>query len=207
MINSENIFNNIEKFDLFPSHQSIFNEIIINIEKERKVIIRGEKLSGKSFFCKKLLIAIVDKLGINIENTKIYDLPLIILKKMWKKKIREFTPEILQDFLHNNNISEIVELDNFDIIILDEINDFLFRDLLKINYPINKNQILIQVIENAIYYPNKEILQKLDYNIYQLNFPSIQELINMIENYKRIFNNPIKISKNFSKDKFKSLIS
>jgi len=209
MINSELIFKNIEKFDIFPSHKSIFDTIVKNIEEEKKkkIIIRGEQFSGKSFFCRKLLKSIVNKLDININKTKIYDYPLVLFKKMWEDNIKDFNPNILQIFLKKNNINEILELNNFDFIILDDINDFLFRDLLKLEYNLNINQILIQIIEDRLYYANKEVFQKLDYKVYQINFPSMKELIEMIKNYERIFKGQSIILSNFSKDKFKSLIT
>lgn len=207
MINTELIFKNIEKFDIYPSHKAIFDTIVKNIEEEKKIIIRGEQFSGKSFFCRKLLKSIVNKLDINIEKTKIYDFPLVLFKKMWEDNIKDFNPNILQIFLEKNNINEILELNNFDFIILDDINDFLFRDLLKLEYDLNKNQILIQVIEDQLYYANKEVFQKLDYKVYQINFPSMKELIEMIKNYEIIFKGQSIILRNFSKAKFKSLIT
>jgi len=206
MINSEKIFNNIEKFEIFPSHQPIFDDIFDNIEIEKKIVIRGEQISGKSFFCRKLLRAIVDKLGIQIERTKIHDYPLFLLKKIWENGIKKFSPEVLKEFLKENNIKEILNFDNFDIIILDELNDFIFRDLLTIEYNLNKTQILIQIIDNRLYYFNKGIFQKLNYKIYQITFPLMIELNDMLESYEKTFNEQFISLRNLSQSQFKSMI-
>lgn len=206
MINSEKIINNIEQFDIFPSHQPIFDEILNNIETVKKIVIRGEQLSGKSFFCRKLLHAVIDKLDIEIDHAKIYDFPLFLLKIMWDNKVKKFNPEILKLFIKENNIFEILRLKDFDIIILDEINDFLFRDLLAIEYKLNTNQILIQVIDNGLYYHNKDIFKKLGYKVFALHFPLMNELNEMIESYKKMFKEPSISVQNLSQNKFKSMI-
>ena len=206
MINPEKILNNIEKFDIFPSHQPIFDEILSNIETVKKIVIRGEQLSGKSFFCMKLMHAVIDKLDINIDRVKIYDFPLFLLKIMWENKIKKLNPEILKLFIKENNIFEILRLKDFDLILLDEINDILFRDLLAIEFKLNTNHILIQVIDNGLYYHNKEIFKKLGYKVHTLHFPLMKELNELIESYKKIFKDSSISVQNLSQNKFKSMI-
>jgi len=206
MINSEKIFNNIEKFDIFPSHQPIFDEILNHIETEKKIVIRGEQLSGKSFFCRKLIHTVMEKLDIDIDHVKICDLPLFLLKIMWDNKVKKVNPEILKLFIKENNIFEVLRLKDFDLIVLDEINDILFRDLLTIVYKLNTNQILIQVIDNGLYYYNKDIFKKLGYKVHTLHFPLMSELIELIESYKKIFKDSSISVQNLSQNKFKSMI-
>lgn len=206
MINSEKIFNNVEKFEIFSSHQPIFDDILNNIETEKKIVIRGDQLSGKSFFCRKILRGIANKLGIHIDRTKIYDYPLFILKKMWQNEIKTFNLAVLKTFLKENNVNEILILDHYDIIILDELNDFLFRDLLKIEYDLDVNQILIQIIDNGLYFHNKGIFQKLNYKVYQLAFPLMEELNDFIKSYDKIFNEQSSLKKVLSQNQFKSII-
>ena len=206
MINSEKIFNNIEKFDIFPSHRPIFNEILKNIETEKKIVIRGEQLSGKSFFCRKLMQAVIEKLDIEIDSAKIYDFPLFLLKRMWEKKLKKLNSEILKLFIKENNLFEILKLKDYELIVLDELNDILFRDLLTIEYRLNTTQILIQVIDNGLYYHNKEIFKKLGYKVYTLYFPLMKELTEMIESYKKMFEEPSISVQTLSQNKFKSMV-
>ena len=79
MIDPEFIYNNIEEYEIYPSHKENFVTILENIEFERRLIITGQQFGGKSFFCRKLAHEIKKKLNLNIDKILICDFPLMIL--------------------------------------------------------------------------------------------------------------------------------
>ena len=207
MINSELIFNNIEKFDIYPSHMGVFSSILDNIETEKRILIRGEQLSGKTFFCRKLVYAIKEKLNLKKNKIKFYDLPLILLKIIGENDISVINFDVIRNFIEKNNPNKILKIDSFDLIVLDDINDLFFADTLKIEYNLNDDQILFQLIEDNLYYTNKNEIEKMNYSIYQLDFPPLTEIKIMIEEYMKIFKNYTINLVNLTKDKFKALIT
>ena len=207
MINSELIFNNIEKFDIYPSHMGVFSSILDNIETEKRILIRGEQLSGKTFFCRKLVYAIKEKLNLKKNKIKFYDLPLILLKIIGENDISVINFDVIRNFIEKNNPNKILKIDSFDLIVLDDINDLFFADISKIEYNLNQDQILFQLIEDNLYYSNKNEIEKINYSIYQLDFPPLTEIKIMIEEYMKIFKNYTIDLVNLTKDKFKALIT
>lgn len=208
MINSEKIIQNISKFKIYTSHNTIFESILKVLNEDRnKIVIRGEMLSGKSFFCQKLALELIKIKRINQNKIKIIDLPLEILKYLKDKEIKNINFDIIKQYVNDRNINDIIKYQAYDIIILDDINDIIFADLLKLAYSIEKSQILIQVIDDNLYYTNvKEYLDQ-NFSVFHLTFPSLIEIKEMLERYFELF----QISKinidNLTKDKFKSLIS
>ena len=183
MINPNLIYNNIEEFEIYPSHEEIFNNILDNIETEKKIIISGEMLGGKSFFGKKLSVAIGNKLNIKKEKIFICDLGLILLKKMIEEDIQNVKANNISEFAEKNNLNVLLNISEYNIIVLDEINDIIFNDLLKFKYEINSEQILIQIVENRLFLRNRFILNEMNYKNYQLIFPKISEIKEMIGHY------------------------
>ncbi len=206
MINSEKIFINIEKFEIYPSHEQIFNAILNKCEEEKKIIIRGVLQSGKSFFCRKLSIFLKEKLNLHDSDIKIIDLPLLILNNMFQNKMQDVSIKIINKFIKQNDLNELIHIQDFKIIILDDINDMIFKDLPKFRYNIKNNQILIQVLENKLYQINKTELQDLNYKVYELNSPNDQDLKIMIKKYNNIFNVNISVV-DINFNKYKSLIA
>jgi len=206
MINSEKILINIEKFEIYPSHEQIFNAILNKCEEEKKIIIRGVLQSGKSFFCRKLSIFLKEKLNLHDNDIKIIDLPLLILNNMFQNKMQDVSIKIINKFIKQNDLNELIHIQDFKIIILDDINDIIFKDLPKFRYNVKNNQILIQVLENKLYQINKTELQDLNYKVYELNSPNDQDLKIMIKKYNNIFNVNISVV-DINFNKFKLLIA
>ncbi len=186
MIDPNLIYNNIEEFEIYPSHEEIFNLILDNIETEKKIIISGEKLGGKSFFGKKLSVAIGNKLKIKEDKIFICDLGLILFKKMIEDDIQNVNANKIREFVEKNNLNVLLNISDYDIIVLDEINDIIFNELLKFKYEINSKQILIQIVENRLFLRNRSILNEMNYKNYQLIFPKISEIKEMIRHYNSL---------------------
>ncbi len=206
MISSEKIYNNIDNFDIFPSHKPIFESILNNIEEKRKIVIRGVLLSGKSFFCQKLMMEIKERLNLSDKEVIIIDLPFQILNEMLNQELKEISINFINNFLDKNDLNDLIKIKNYNVLILDDINDILFRDLPKFKYKLNNNQFLIQVLENKLYQYNKNPLQKLGYEIYELIPPNESDLKKMIERYNNTFSSKITFN-NIDFNKFKSIIT
>ena len=206
MIISEKIYNNIDNFDIFPSHKPIFDSILNNIDKNKKIVLRGVLLSGKSFFCQKLMMKIKERLNLSDKEAIIIDLPFQILNEMNKQELKQININFINNFLDKNDLNDLIKIKNYKVMILDDINDILFRDLPKFKYELNDNQILIQVLEKKLYHNNKNPLQKLGYKIYELAPPNEIDLKKMIERYNNTFSSKVSsIDINFNK--FKSKIT
>jgi len=206
MIISEKIYNNINNFDIFPSHKPIFDSILNNIDKNKRIVLRGVLLSGKSFFCQKLMMKIKERLNLSDKEAIIIDLPFQILNEMNKQELKQISINFINNFLDKNDLNDLIKIKNYKVMILDDINDILFRDLPKFKYELNDNQILIQVLENKLYQNNKNPLQKLGYKIYELVPPNEIDLKKMIERYNNTFSSKVSsIDINFNK--FKSKIT
>ena len=206
MIISEKIYNNIDNFDIFPSHKPIFDSILNNIDKNKRIVLRGVLLSGKSFFCQKLMMKIKERLNLSDKEAIIIDLPFQILNEMNKQELKQISINFINNFLDKNDLNDLIKIKNYKVMILDDINDILFRDLPKFKYELNDNQILIQVLENKLYQNNKNPLQKLGYKIYELVPPNEIDLKKMIERYNNTFSSKVSsIDINFNK--FKSKIT
>ncbi len=186
MIDPNLIYNNIEEFEIYPSHKEIFITILDNIETEKKIIIAGEMLGGKSFFGKKLSVAIGNKLKIKEDKIFICDLGLILFKKMIEEDIQNVNANKINEFVEKNNLNVLLNISDYNIIVLDEINDIIFNELLKFKYEINSKQILIQIVENRLFLRNKFILNEMNYKSYQLVFPKISEIKEMIGHYNSL---------------------
>jgi len=191
MIISEKIYNNIDNFDIFPSHKPIFDSILNNIDKNKRIVLRGVLLSGKSFFCQKLMMEIKERLNLSDNESVIIDLPFQILNEMNKQELKQISINFINNFLDKNDLNDLIKIKNYKVIILDDINDILFRDLPKFKYELNDNQILIQVLENKLYQNNKSPLQQLGYKIYELVPPNEIDLKKMIERYNKTFSSKV----------------
>ena len=212
MINSEFIFDNIEKFDIHSSQKEIFEKIVNNIEKDKKILIAGDQLSGKSFFSRKLALALKEKLKLDSNQIIIYDYPLIILEIMVEQGILDINNSKIKKFLDNNNLHEILKFDNHDLIILDEINSTIFADLIKYEFEIKENQIIILVCGvRGLYLLNKKYFDEKNFQYYHLQFPSLQDKIKMLKQYQKLSNTPIlnfeEKTSSLDNKKFKSLIT
>ncbi len=186
MIDPELISNNIEEFEIYPSHKENFITILENIEFERRLIISGHQFCGKSFFCRKLALKIKKKLNLNNDKILICDFPLMILELMLEKDIIVLNDETIKSFLKENNINEILGVKNKDLIILDEINTPIFDNLFKCKFDLENNQIIIKVIGPSVkglFFGNKNYFAELGYNIYDLKFPTGDERVDMLEKY------------------------
>lgn len=208
MINPEIIYRNIDKFDIYPSHKHVLNEIFSNITKDRRIILYGDRFCGKSFFCKKLTQKIATKL--DLKTIKIIDYPLTIMENMVESGYEDFNNRLLKEFLNSSNLTEILELKKSDLIIFDEINSTVFRELLKYQFELQDEQVLIQVIGNrGLYINNKEALKKLNYKFYELDYPNDAERIAMIDKYISIskdqLNDELIAESRLDKNKFRSL--
>ena len=208
MINPEIIYNNLEKFSIYPSHKGVFDFILANINIDKRSIICGERFCGKSFFCRKLASKLREIL--NLDNIKIIDFPLVILNKLYENDIQNLNSRILKEFIENNDIHNILKIKNSDLIILDEINSTIFEELLKYNFQISENQIFIQVIGiKGLYMKNKQHFDYLGYKFFELDYPNDNERINMIKTYIKIskenLDNNIVAELKEDKDVFRSL--
>ncbi len=186
MIDPEYIYNNIEEYEIYPSHKEIFNKILENIEFERRLVITGQQFGGKSFFCKKLALKIKKKLNLEIDKVLICDFPLLILELMLEKKILVLNDETIKSFLMENNLNEILGVKNKDLIILDEINSPIFDNLFKCKLNLENNQIIVKVIGPSVkglFFGNKNYFEELGYKIYDLKFPTGDERVAMLDNY------------------------
>ncbi|MBA7584511.1 hypothetical protein ES708_26466 [subsurface metagenome] len=186
MIDPEFIYNNIEEYEIYPSHKEIFNTILENIEFERRLVITGQQFGGKSFFCRKLALRIKKKLNLEIDKILICDFPLMILELMLEKEILVLNDETIKSFLMENNLNEILDLKNKDLIILDEINSPIFDNLFKSKLKLENNQIIIKVIGpnvKGLFFGNKNYFEGLGYKIYDLKFPTGDERVNMLDKY------------------------
>jgi len=208
MINPEIIYTNIDKFDIYPCHEQVFNKILSNIEENRRILLYGDRFCGKSFFCKKLSQKIATQL--DLESIKILDYPLVIMEKMIDEGYENFNSRLLKDFLKSSELGKILDIKKLDLIILDEINSTVFRDLLKHQFEIRGDQILIQVIGiRGLYINNKETFEKLNYTFYELDYPSNDERIALIDKYisisKENLNDELIADSILDRDKYRSL--
>ncbi|MFW9972265.1 MAG: hypothetical protein ACFFDF_18920 [Candidatus Odinarchaeota archaeon] len=185
MINPEIIYNNLEKFSIYPSHQEIYDKILTNININKKFILYGERFCGKSFFCRKLALKLIELL--KLDNIKIIDFPLVVLNKLYQNGIQNLNSKTLKEFMENRDINRILKIEKSELIILDEINSTIFEELSKFNFHISTNQIFIQVIGiKGLYMKNKQLFDNFGYKLYELGYPNYNELINMIKTYNKI---------------------
>lgn len=212
MVNSEFIFDNIEKFDIHSSQKEIFEKIVNNIENDKKILITGDQLSGKSFFSRKLALHLKEKLKLDSNRIIIYDYPLIILEIMVEQGVLDINNSKIKKFLDNNNLHEILKFDKHDLIILDELNSTIFADLIKYEFEIKENQIIIIVCGiRGLYLLNKKYFDEKFFQYYHLPFPSLQDKNKMLKQYQKLSNTQIlNIEEKTSfldNKKFKSLIT
>lgn len=202
LIDPDIILEKLEEFNIYSAHSDIFDEIIDNIETEKKIIISGDSFCGKSFFTKKLTLILKEKLHLKESNIKIIDYPLIILETMLKNGIKEINKDKIKNFLQENVLNEIIPYKDFDIVVFDEINSTIFNDLFRYNFCFKKEQIIFLIISiRGMYLKYKDTFIKNNFKFYDLSFPTEQDMKNTISKYSEL--NGIQIYKNIDCKKIK----
>lgn len=187
LIDPDITLENLEQFEIYSVHSDIFNLIIDNIETEKKIIISGEPFCGKSFFSKKLILVLKEKLDLEESNIKIIDYPISILESMQEHGIKNINREKIMNFLQENDLNVIIPYQDYDIVVFDEINSMIFSDLFRYNFCFREEQTVFLIISiRGMYLRYRDSFNKKNFKFYDLSFPTERDMKNLIGKYEEL---------------------